>query len=100
MLKFWFVDAICQFSGHFNETKHSKISISNDGHYLFSGCCKKTGVIWNTDFPCNEEPMLKLTTKDPEIHELSCSDWCADQTCMKVCYILIISTILAMQFII
>uniref|UniRef100_A0A2S2QAU7 Protein lethal enticleless n=1 Tax=Sipha flava TaxID=143950 RepID=A0A2S2QAU7_9HEMI len=77
-------NALCQYSGYSYETNYSKISISNDGRYLFSGCNYNSGVIWNTDFPHTEKPVINMITKDPIKKELSSSDWCADPACMKL----------------
>ncbi|VVC34555.1 Hypothetical protein CINCED_3A012480 [Cinara cedri] len=76
------------YSGHCQETSFSKISISHDGRYIFSGCTNNTGVIWTTELPHIEKPIFILNKKlrDPFsvldlLHqELSVSDWCADPT--------------------
>ncbi|XP_008188066.2 protein lethal(2)denticleless isoform X1 [Acyrthosiphon pisum] len=77
---------ICQYSGHSHETGYSKISISHDGRYLFSGCMENIGIIWLTDFPYNENPMFKIDKIDEKCSkiELSASDWCADLTSTKL----------------
>lgn len=84
--KYIISEPIFQYSGHQHETGYSKISISNDGRYLFSGCFNSNGLIWCTDFPYNEKPMLKMSYLPGLIShkELSCSDWCADPTRLKV----------------
>lgn len=77
--------AIFLYSGHHHETPYSKISMTNDGRYLFTGCVSRTGVMWLTDLPYNEKPIYEIiNNSDDLIHELSISDWCADPTCMKV----------------
>lgn len=78
------LDPICQYSGHLTETAYSKISISNDGRYLFSGCLINSGVLWFTGFPYNEKPMFTMAKKSGNIKELSASDWCMDSNCLKV----------------
>lgn len=81
---------ICQYSGHIHETSFSKISISNDGHYLFSGCIQNTGVMWLTDFPFTENPCFSFNNNLSIVRkELSTSDWCADSSSLKVSLILI-----------
>lgn len=94
MLTFWFVDAICQFtSDSVRNNYKSKISISNDGQYLFSGSPNSAGIIWNTDLPNTGEPLLNLMLNIPtKSTEMTVSDWCADKWCMKVSFILLIST--------
>ncbi|XP_008188067.2 denticleless protein homolog isoform X2 [Acyrthosiphon pisum] len=79
-------EPICQYSGHSHETGYSKISISHDGRYLFSGCMENIGIIWLTDFPYNENPMFKIDKIDEKCSkiELSASDWCADLTSTKL----------------
>ncbi|XP_050527322.1 denticleless protein homolog B isoform X2 [Daktulosphaira vitifoliae] len=79
-------DLISQYSGHKNETAYSKISISNDGRYLFSGCIEQKGVIWLTDFPYEENPMFNIGLINDSLDtniEFSNSDWCADSGCLK-----------------
>lgn len=78
---------ICKYSGHRHETPYSKISLSNDGRYLFSGCTETAGVIWSTDFPFKEKPIFEVS--EP-LKELSVSDWCADSNSLKVSTILIL----------
>lgn len=83
----YFLDLISQYSGHKNETAYSKISISNDGRYLFSGCIEQKGVIWLTDFPYEENPMFTISDTNDSLDtniEFSNSDWCADSACFKV----------------
>ncbi|KAL4135193.1 hypothetical protein QTP88_006833 [Uroleucon formosanum] len=77
---------ICQYSGHIHETGYSKISISHDGRYLFTGCMDNAGVIWLTDFPYNENPMFRLEEIEYKDYkrEMSTSDWCADSTSTKL----------------
>ncbi|CAI6372891.1 unnamed protein product [Macrosiphum euphorbiae] len=79
-------DPICEYFGHLNKTWFSKISISHDGRYLFSGCWENGGIIWLTDFPYNKNPMFKINKFDNKFHEmeLSASDWCADSTSIKL----------------
>jgi len=87
-----FLEPICQYSGHSHETGYSKISISHDDRYLFSGCIKNVGIIWLTDFPYNENPMFEIEKFEGEVFdtELSTSDWCADPTSTKVSFLLFI----------
>lgn len=78
---------ICEYSGHSHETPYSKISISHDGRYLFTGCMRNMGIIWLTDFPYNKNPMFEIKHKYNQINypnELSTSDWCADPTSLKL----------------
>lgn len=90
-LFYLFLEPLCEYSGHCHETGYSKISISNDGRYLFSGCMDNTGVIWLTDFPYVNKPVFKMLNKKPDSRkELSTSDWCADPAYPKVSYLLII----------
>lgn len=85
-----FLEPISKYSGHFHETAYSKISISNDGRYLFSGCVKHTGVIYSTGLPHIEEPVFVMSNKLPYFaKELSTSDWCADPFSLKVSFIII-----------
>lgn len=82
-----FLEAIFQYSGFKSGTSLSKLSINNDGRYLFSGCKYKSGVIWVTDFPYVEKPMFEMSNYlTNSKKELSTSDWCADPTCLKVSY--------------
>lgn len=83
---FIFLEPLAQYSGHKHETVFSKISISKDGHYLFSGCTAHRGVIWQTGFPYIELPIFKMlyTTPDFKKDELSTSDWCGDTSELKV----------------
>lgn len=76
---------ICEFSGHNHETTYSKISISPDGQYLFSGCMSNNGLLWNTGLPYQSRPMFKL--KSNRLHnksEMSSSDWCLDPRSLKL----------------
>ncbi|CAI6353483.1 unnamed protein product [Macrosiphum euphorbiae] len=77
---------ICKYYGHLNRTWFSKISISHDGRYLFSGCRENGGYIWLTDFPYNINPMFKINKYDKKFHkmDLKASDWCADSTSTKL----------------
>lgn len=76
---------MCQYSGHYNRNSYSKISISNNGRYLFSGCMNHGGVIWLTDFPYIEEPIFKMSYNILDFKkELYTSDWCADPSYLKV----------------
>lgn len=78
---------MCHYSGYLHETNYSKISLSNDGRYLFSGCKEKNGVIWVTDYPYNKEPMFTVSNHTYRKNvEFGSSDWCADPTCLKVSY--------------
>lgn len=80
-----FLEPMCQYSGHLHETVYSKICISHDGRYLFSGCMTHGGVIWLLNLPYIEQPVL--CTKYSMLNfkrELSCSDWCADSNSLKV----------------
>ncbi|XP_026818722.1 denticleless protein homolog B [Rhopalosiphum maidis] len=76
---------ICIYSGHLHETTYSKISISHDGRYLFSGCMNNMGLIWSTDFPYKEKPMFEIKSSCSfSKKELSASDWCADPASTKL----------------
>lgn len=75
------IEPLCEYSGHVHETSYSKISISNDGRYLFSGCTVNTGVLWLTEPPYNNNPVFTVTNNTPfNPKELSGSDWCADSS--------------------
>lgn len=81
-----FLEPITQYSGHIHETNYSKISITNDGHFLFSGCMSYRAVIWQTGYPYIEHPIFRLNyeVEDYKKVELSTSDWCADPSSLKV----------------
>lgn len=83
LIVFFLLGPVFEYSGHFHETPYSKISMSNDGRYLFTGCMKRTGLVWLTDFPFIQKPSYKINSDDFKT-ELSSSDWCADSTCIKV----------------
>ncbi|XP_025200533.1 denticleless protein homolog B [Melanaphis sacchari] len=75
---------ICTYFGHCHETGYSKISISHDGRYLFSGCMDYIGMIYLTDFPYDDHPMFQINCSNSFLKkELSASDWCADLTSIK-----------------
>lgn len=79
---------MCRYKGNHHETCYSKISISYDGRYLFSGCTKYAGVMWLTDLPCITKPVFKMMQNtEGDHHELSASDWCADPSSLKVSYL-------------
>ncbi|XP_027844129.2 denticleless protein homolog B isoform X1 [Aphis gossypii] len=76
---------ICEFSGHAHETSYSKISISPDGKYLFSGCMNNSGLLWKTDFPYQSTPMFKIKSNRLFTKlEMSSSDWCLDSRSPKL----------------
>lgn len=86
-----FLVPICEFSGHAHETSYSKISISPDGQYLFSGCMNNSGLLWKTDFPYQSTPMFKIKSNRLFTKlEMSSSDWCLDSRSPKVSFILFI----------
>jgi len=81
------------------ETYYSRISISNDGRYLFSGCLYNSGVVWSTDSPYNEKPMFIMERGPETIHEeLSASDWCLDSNYLKVSCFIYFNTYLQCKF--
>lgn len=84
----FFLGPISQFSGHRPETFYSKISLSHDGRYLFTGCLYNSGVIWFTGFPYYEEPVFAISNATKVtgfyVKELSNSDWCLDSSSLKV----------------
>lgn len=76
---------VYQYSGHTHGNVYSKISISNDGRYLFSGCTKNKGAIWITDLPFQEKPTFQVSMNEIDLldhdrKEFNCSDWCADSS--------------------
>lgn len=76
---------MCQYSGHYIRNSYSKISISNDGRYIFSGCMYNGGVMWLTEFPFIEQPIFKMSSDILDFKkELNNSDWCADPSYFKV----------------
>lgn len=80
-----FLAQISQYSGHKSRTAFPKISINHDGRYLFAGCMRNGGLLWCTDYPFNDKPILKMGfTKARYIQEQGISDWCADPSNIKV----------------
>ncbi|VVC46100.1 WD40/YVTN repeat-like-containing domain,WD40-repeat-containing domain,WD40 repeat [Cinara cedri] len=77
---------IHQYTGRHLNSMYSKISISHDGKYIFSGCSQNSGVIWTTKLPHIKEPIFELNRKvkyKPTYsyvfdQELGVSDWCSD----------------------
>lgn len=81
-----FLEPKCQYSGHELVTKYSKISISNNGRYLFTGCKKNGGFLWSTKSKKPQyvnKPMLKMAECFSTV-DINSSDWCIDPKCLKV----------------